>query len=247
MVRSLRLVVSALIVLVAFLLIAVVACDDEGEGEVTPTPTSTPTSVPTPTAIPPEVKDQLQRLVLQLEDLPSGVVAAEELFVTNEESAAGSDDPEGRLAMLEEWGRILGYDVTYQANPEVMQQVGLLLVNSTASLYDSEEGAIASFADAVQTARTTDWAALFGGAQEVEVEELTSPGWVDEMLWLRIAAKGEVGEQPQEETLANEVVIFRQGRARAYLSVAWVMGRASIDFVEQLTEAQAQRLKDALP
>jgi len=209
------------------------ACGDGTDGEVTPTP--------------PEVEEQLQRMVLQLEDLPSGVILAEERFATNEESAAGSEDREGRLAMLEEWGRILGYDVTYQANPEVMEQVGLILVNSTASLYDSEEGASASFADAVQTARTTDWADLFGTAQGVEVEEVAAPGWVDEMLWLRITAKATLGEQAEEETFANDVIIFRQGPARASLMVGWVMGRGSGDIMAQLAQAQAQRLKDALP
>jgi hypothetical protein len=230
-VRKVWLLVGGLTVLIAFLLVAVMACDDD-EGEVTPTPT--------------EVEGQLRQMVLQLEDLPSGVIRVEESFVANEESAAASDDREGRLAMLEEWGRILGYDATYQANPEVMEQAGLMLVNTTASLYSSEEGASASFADAVQTARTTDWAALFGAAQGVEVEEVTSPGWVDEMLWLRIRAKAEVGEEAEEETLANDVIIFRQGPARASLMVGWVMGRGNGDFMQELAEAQAQRLKDAL-
>ena len=232
MVRKLRLVVAGLFVLVGFLVVALTACgDDEGEGELTPA----------------EVEDRLERMVLQLEDLPSGVIQAEDSFVTNEESAAGSDDREGRLAMLQEWGRILGYDVTYQANPEVMSQVGLMLASSSASLYASDEGASASFADAVQTARTTDWAALFGGATEVNQEELTRPALADEMLWLRITAKGEVGEQAEEETLAQDFVLFRQGPARASLMVAWVTGRASSDLVDQLAEAQAQRLKDVLP
>jgi hypothetical protein len=186
-------------------------------------------------------------MVLQLENLPSGVARAEERFVTNEESAASSEDSEGRLAMLEEWGRILGYDVTYQANPEVMSQVGLILVNSTASLYADEAGASASFADAVQTARSTDWTALFSGAEGIDVEELANPGWTDEMLWLRITAKGEVGEQQQEESLANDVVIFRQGPARASIMVGWVIDGGSSDLMEQLAQAQAQRLKDALP
>jgi hypothetical protein len=234
--RELQLVVGGLVALVALLLVTAMGCGgDGGEGEATPTPVAA------------EVKDQLQRMVLQLEDLPSGVVRAEEFFVTNEESIAGSADPEGRLAMLEEWGRILGYDVTYQSNPEVMDQVGLMLVNSTASLYGSEEGASASFADAKQTANTTDWTALFGTAREVEAEEVDSPPLADEMLWLRITAKAEAGEGPEEETLANDIAIFRQGRARAYLMVTWVMGRGSSDLVEQLAEAQAQRLKDALP
>jgi hypothetical protein len=231
--KRLRLVAGGLTVLAVFLLATVVACDGGGdEGEATPSPVAT------------EVEDQLQQMVLQLEDLPSGVVRAEEYFVTNAEAAAGSEDREGRLAKLEEWGRILGYDVTYQANPEVMDQVGLILANSTASLYGSEEGARASFADAVQTANTTDWAALFGTAREVEAEEVDSPPLADEMLWLHITAKAEGGE---EETFANDVVILRQGPARASLMVGWITGRANSDLVEQLAEAQAQRLKDALP
>ncbi len=233
--RKLRLVMGGLIALAAFLLAAAMACGGDGEGEATPTPEAT------------EMEDQLRQMVLALEDLPSGVIRAEERFVTNEESAAASEDREGRLAMLEEWGRILGYDVIYQANPEVMEQVGLMLVNSTASLYDSAEGASASFADAAQTARTTDWAALFGAAYGVEVEEVADPGWVDEMLWLRITAKAALGEQAEEETFANDVVIFRQGPARASLMVGWVMGRGSGDIMAQLAEAQAQHLKDALP
>ena len=231
--RKLRLVMGSLTVLVAFLLVTAMACGDGADGEVTPTP--------------PEVEEQLQRMVLQLEDLPSGVILAEERFVTNEESAAGSADREERLAMLEEWGRILGYDVTYQANPEVMEQVGLILVNSTASLYGSEEGASASFADAVQTARTTDWDDFFGTAEGVEVEEVPSPEWADEMLWLRVTAKAALGEEAEEETFANDVVIFRQGPARAALMVGWVMGRGSGGIMVQLAQAQAEQLENALP
>jgi len=233
-VRKLQLVVGGLTVLIAFLLVTAMGCDGDN-GEVTPTPGTA------------EVEEQLRQMVLQLEDLPSGVIRAEEFFVTNEESAAASDDREGRLAMLEEWGRILGYDVTYQANPEVMSETGLMLVNSASSLYDGEEGARASFADAVQTARTTDWAALWGGAQEVESEELPSPEWADEMLWLRVTAKAAPEVGIGEETFANDFVLFRQGPARVALMVGWVMDRGSGDIVAQLAQAQAEQLENALP
>jgi hypothetical protein len=209
-------------------------CDGD-DGEVTPTP---PTS---------EVEDQLKQMVLALEDLPSGVVLVEEFFATNEESATGSEDREERLAKLQEWGRILGYDVTYQANPEVMEQVGLILVNSTASLYESEEGASASFADAVETARTTDWAALFGDAEEVAVEEINSPALTDEMLWLRVTAKPESEVEIGEETFASDFVLFRQGPARTSLQIGWIIGTSSTDIVAPLAQAQAQSTKDALP
>jgi hypothetical protein len=202
-----------------------------GEGETTPTPVAG------------EVQDQLKRMVIQLEDLPSGVIKAEEFFVTAENSAAEGADPEARLAKLNEWGYIQGYDVTYQSSPAVASVVGLILVNSTASLYSSEEGATASFADAVQTARAT-LAAEFGGGEGMEVEEVTSPPLTDEMLWLRITQKEEGGVDAQ--IFADDTVIFRQGPARAYLRVWWIMDGGRSDFIQQLVEAQARRLKDAL-
>jgi hypothetical protein len=225
-----------------------------GGGEETATPastatvvaTSTPSPAPTPTPVPPEVEEQLRQMVLPLEHLPSGVILAEEYFSTNEESAAAASDSAGRLAKLEEWGRILGYEVTYQANPEVSSQTGLMLADSSVSLYSSEEGATASFADAVETARATDWGAIFGGAQDVESEELPSPGWVDEMLWLRIKAKA-TAEEGEEETFVQDVILLRQGPGRATLMVGWIMGTGSGDIAAQLAQAQAECLKNVLP
>ena len=128
-----------------------------------------------------------------------------------------------------------------------MSETGLMLVNSNASLYSSEEGARASFADAVQTARTTDWAELWGGTQEVEDEELPSPEWADEMFWLRVTAKPAPEVGIGEETFVNDFILFRQGPARAALMVGWVMDRGSGDIVVQLAQAQAEQLENALP
>jgi hypothetical protein len=212
------------------------ACDGGGgDGQVTPTPGTT------------EEQDQLRQMVLQLEDLPSGVILAEDFFVTAEESAADSDNREERLARLQEWGYILGYDVTYQANPQVQSEFGLILANSTASLYGSEDGAKASFDDAVETARTTDWATLFGGAQNVQSEEMASPALTDEMLWLRITAEAAPEVGIGEETFANDFILFRHGPARASLMVIWAMDDGTSAFIEGLAEAQAQGMKDALP
>jgi hypothetical protein len=243
--RELRPVVVGLAVIAA-LLAAGMACGGGGEGEATPTPTVT--TVPTSTATPvdEQVQLQLRQLVLPLESLPTGVTLAEEYFATNDESAAATSDPAGRLAKLQEWGRILGYEATYQANPEVISQTGLILVNSNASLYGSDEGASASFAEAAETARTTDWPAQFGGAEDVQVAEVPSPLLADEMVWLRITIKAEAAGLA-EETFAQDVILFRQGPARGGLMVAWSMESGSSDFVQQLAEAQAQRMKDAFP
>jgi hypothetical protein len=244
--RELRLVVVGLTVLAA-LLAAGVACGGGG-GESEATPTSTATGVPASTATPvdTQVQQQLRQIVLPLEELPAGVTLAEEYFATNDESAAATSDPAGRLAKLEEWGRILGYEVTYQANPEVISQTGLILINSNASLYGSDEGASASFAEAAETARTTDWPAQFGGAQDVQVAEVPSPPLADEMVWLRITIKAEAAGLA-EETFAQDVILFRQGPARGGLMVAWSMESGSSDFVQQLAEAQAQKMKEAFP
>jgi hypothetical protein len=123
---------------------------------------------------------------------------------------------------------------------------GLILVNGTASLYSGEEGAKASFADAVQTARAT-LAAGAGGAEGTQVEEVASPPLTDEMLWLRITQKAEAQEGVEAQTFADDTIIFRQGPARAYLRVWWLMDGGRSDFIQQLVEAQARRLKDALP
>jgi hypothetical protein len=224
--------------LVAFLLVAIMACNGGGgEGEATPTPVAG------------EVQDQLKRMVLQLEDLPSGVIRAEEFFTTNEESAAESTDREGRLASLKEWGRILCYDVTYQPTPALAGVVGLMLVNSATSLYSSEEGAKASFADAVQTARATLAAGAAGteGMEAGKMEEVTISPLTDEMLWLRMTAKSAEEAGVEAETFADDMVIFRQGPARAYLRIWWIMDGGRSDFIQQLVEAQARRLKDATP
>jgi hypothetical protein len=232
-IRELRLVAAGLTVLVA-LLAAGMACGDGGEGEATPTPVDA------------QLQQQLKQMVLPLEDLPAGVTLAEEYFSTNDESAAATSDPAGRLAKLEEWGRILGYELTYQPNLEVLSQTGLILVNINASLYGSEEGASASFAEAAETARTTDWAAQFGGVQDVQVDEVPSPPLADEMLWLRVTVKAEATGLA-EETFAQDVILFRQGPARAGLMVAWSLESGSSDFVQQVAEGQAQRLKEAFP
>jgi hypothetical protein len=235
-VTKLHLAVAGLPALVAFLLGAVVGCGGGGgEGEVTPTPDTA------------DVEEQLREMVLQLEDLPSGVILAEEFLATNEQSAAASDDPEGRLAKLNEWGRILGYEVTYQANPAVLSQTGLMLANSASSLYGSEEGAKASFADAVETARATDWTEVWGGTQDLKVEELALPPVVDEGLWLRITAKAAPEVGIGEETFAQDMIILRQGPGRGNLMVAWTMESGSSDFVLQLIQAQARHLKETLP
>jgi hypothetical protein len=222
------------LLLVACLSLVAAACGGGG-GEETPSPTPSP--------VPPEVKDQLKQMVLQADDVPAGFNLVDEAFSTNAESAASADDPEGHLADLERWGRILGYEVTYETSaPAVAGQTMFFSVYSTASIYQSNEGASASFADAVEVAKTTDWPVHFAGAENVEMTEVPISGLADEASWLRISEKGNTGEQ----VFAFDIVMLRQGPNRGMLQVGSFGTEESKQIVEQLARVQADRMRSAV-
>jgi len=232
MLRRLEPALGGLLLLVASLSLVAAAC---GGGEETPSPTPSP--------VPPEMKDQLKQMVLQADDLPAGFEPVDEAFSTNEESAASADDPQGHLADLERWGRILGYEVTYESSaPAVSGQTMLFSVYSTVSIYQSNEGASASLADAVAVARTTDWPVRFAGAENVEMKEVPISGLADEASWLRITEKGNTGEQ----VFAFDIVMLRQGPGRGMLQVGSFGTEESEKMVEQLARAQVDRMRSAL-
>src|SRR3990170_4501323 len=57
-----------------------------------------------------DVREQLTRMVLRLEDLPSGYTEEKGDYSENEDVALGSQE---KLARLDEQGRILGYDTAF--------------------------------------------------------------------------------------------------------------------------------------
>jgi len=222
---------GSLAMLVGLFSILAVGCDGGG-GEAKPTP------------VPPELQDQLRRMVLQAEDLPSGFAVVDEEFSTNQDVADASADPKGQLAQLQQWGRILGYDVTYEPGGAATEGEAIFFsVNSTASIYESPEGASASFADAANGARTTDWPTFFGGAVDIVVAEMPAPAVADEILWLRISGKAEAGEQ----TFAHDVILLRAGAARGSLQAGSFGTEEGEEFVEKLIRAQAEHMVTAAP
>ena len=98
----------------------------------------------------------LRKMVLQPGDVPEGFVSGDEAFITNEDAAESSADPEERKALLESWGRLLGYEIAYEPTTETPGDLPVQGVNVSASLYETAEGAGESFADAVKTAEETD-------------------------------------------------------------------------------------------
>ncbi|MDP2948385.1 MAG: hypothetical protein Q8P22_02460 [Chloroflexota bacterium] len=243
--KRFALAMGALALLGVGLTLAGAACGDGGEGEATPTAASP--------SVPAGVKAVLEQMVLQPGEVPAGFTATEQVFGSNEQVAAESADPQAELAKLQRWGRIWGYEVTYEpggtavatatASPGASQVI-VFSVNSAVSLYESAEGASASFAEAAQAARSTDWPALFTGATDLQVQELSAPGLADEVLWLRITAKAEAREQ----TFAQDVVLLRQGPNRGTLQVAMFgVAEEGRQLVERMARAQVEHMASAAP
>jgi len=247
-----RFLVAAMVV-IALLAAVAVACGGGGDDEeaiqstlvpspgATSAPAGTPagTPAPTPTAIPAALEEQLRGMVLHLSDMPAGFSQVQESFSTNEEVAGAGEDAEEVLARLTEWGRVMGHGVVFSS--ESSDEGGVLLVDTTVSLYESDSGASASFADAVNTARTTDWAATAGEAIDVSVEEIPPLDIADEMLWLRLSGTATIGEPATEQPFVQDVVLLRVGRVRGSVSIV----SAAIDvavLVENMIRAQAANM-----
>ena len=225
-----RLAFGAMAVLVVSVSILVAGCDGGGGGEE-------------PTAVPPQFEEELRGMVLQAGDVPSGFVVIDEEFSTNQAVALDSPDSKTQLAKLEQRGRILGYDVTYEPGGPSDGEAIIFSLNTTASIYRTPEGASASFAEAATEARTTDWNVFFGGAENLVVEELPAPDVADEILWLRVSGKAEAGEQ----TFAHDVVLLRTSTARGSLQVGSFGTPEGKAFVEGMIRAQAEHIASAVP
>jgi len=208
--------------LLLVLLAVAVACGGGGDEEATP-------------------EQQLTGMVLQISDLPAGFSVVQEGFSTNEEVAGQGEDAAEVLARLTEWGRILSRGVVFEASAES----GVLLVDSTVSLYERDSGAAASFTDAVDTARATDWQANAGEATNVVVQEVPPLDAADEMLWLRISGTAPIGDPPSEKPFIQDVILMRVGRGRGSISIV----SSAIDaapLVESLVRAQAANMTAGL-
>lgn len=247
---SARLFVGAMAVLA--LLAAAVACgggDDEEAVQSTlvpspgaaGTPGGTPAGTPAPTEspIPTALEEQLRSMVLHLSEMPAGFSQVEESFSTNEEVANTGDDAAEVLAQLTEWGRVMGHGVVFSS--ESSDEGGILLVDTTVSLYESDSGASASFADAVNTARTTDWAATAGEAIDVGVEEIPPLDIADEMLWLRLSGTAMIGEPAAEQPFIQDVVLLRVGPVRGSVSVVSAVTDVA-PVVEDMIRTQADNM-----
>lgn len=164
------------------------------------------------------LEQALQRMVLRAEDLPQGFVQGDESFITNEELASSSSDPEAREALLESWGRLLGYEVTYDPNEAAAEESSVQGVNVSSSLYRTEQGASRSFADAVKKAKETDWTANYAGLRDFQQKEVDASGLAEEIMWLRFSGFQPVEDGP-DPLVIDDLVFFRVGQERGFLLV----------------------------
>jgi hypothetical protein len=165
------------------------------------------------------LEQALRRMVLQAEDLPQGFVQRDELITTNEYQASLSADPEARKDQLENWGRLLGYEVTYQPDGAVAQESPVQGINVSSSLYRTEEGADeAFFIDAVKGAEERDWAADYAGLRDFQQEEVDASGLAEEIVWLRFSGFQPVDGGP-DPLVTDDFIFFRVGRERGFLRV----------------------------
>lgn len=180
--------------------------------------------------------------------MPQGLIRVSAVVSSNEEVAQARGDPEEELQRLLEWGRILGYDVTYQPGPDAPPDLTVRAVNSTASLYRTAEGASASFADGARTAETQDWAQSYPDLADLEVSRIDRPDLADEVIWVRVS-----GLQGEERTalVIDDFVLLRRDRVRAFLRVVSLLGasagrEAGLERVAQMAARQVERIDAAL-
>jgi hypothetical protein len=165
------------------------------------------------------LRQALRRMVLQTEDLPQEFVQTDELFTTNRNQASLSADPEARMGELYRWGRMLGYEVTYQPTGAASEESSVKGINVSSSLYRTEGGAVEAFAvDAVKGAEERDWTADYAGLGDFQQEKVDAGGLADEIVWLRVSGFQPVDSGP-DPLITDDFIFFRVGRERGFLRV----------------------------
>ena len=193
----------------------------------------------------------LRKMVLQPGDVPEGFVSGDEAFITNDAAAESSTDPVARKALLESWGRLLGYESTYKPASADASDLPVQGVNVSSSLYDTAQGAGESFADAVKTAEETDWAANYAGLTEFREEEIEAEGLADEIVWLRLSGF-QPGTGGADALVTDDLIFFRIDTERGFLrvlaSATKTQDRAHLqDTVESWLRTLVRNVNDALP
>lgn len=235
--------------LLTLLAVLAAACSGGSSDSSTPTPAAAAVCVatgvtPTGLVAPLGPETQLEVILLQDDEVPA-LQRSSLIFSTNEDLAESAPDPDAELARLGEIGRILGAQADFIPTDAASSTSIARGVQSSASLYTAADGASQSLQESVEETRLTDWDALYPELSSVRVEELTRTIG-DESAWFRVR-----GSDPAGMPVVDDQVVFRAGRARAFVRVFGqfpdedaIEGFA--DEVEACAEIVVKRARDIL-
>jgi hypothetical protein len=193
----------------------------------------------------------LRQMVLQPEDVSDGFESGGDAFITNDDAARDSTDPAARKTLLESWGRRLGYEIAYQPTSATPDDEPVQGINVSASLFETEEGAGESFADAAKAAEEADWPANYAGLTEFQQERIEASILADQIVWLRLSGF-QPGTGGADALVTDDIIFFRIGTERGFLrvlaSAAETQDRAHLHSkVESWLKTLAENVRDALP
>ena len=190
-----------------------VGCSGGSSDPDSPNLCGAPQAVPSSVAEPTDLESQLERVVLRTEDLPASLQRSSIIFSPNEDLAQSAPDAVAELARLDELGRLLGVEVAFVPRDPGSELVVKGGIQNSVSLYRAAEGASQSLQEGVAGARQTDWVALYTDLKDVSVDEL--PREIgDESVWFRVSGLDQAGK-----VVVDDQVVFRVGRARAFLRI----------------------------
>lgn len=207
----------------------------------------TPIPTPTPTMTPQEVRGLLTRAALGFADLPQGYeLAGQGSYVSNEEAATNSVLGQAvLLPKFDEWGRILGYGVSYTRGRS-------RFLGNIMELYKDNAGAKASAEyippgySTLEEYFTADFANALGldpSENKVSVTQISFPSLGD----LSNAFKGSIEDSSQNVLVEVFVACEVSGRFYGCVFLIDIESEAStlLEELEAVARAQGSKLKES--
>lgn len=215
-----------------------VACGGGGDGEAEPTPDR------------PTLEAMLTEISLKIEDLPAGWGLREESFTENAQVA--ETDPEGPTAALERlngWRRLLGHVGEFLVTDTLgtLTNGGTALVRANVSIFADEEGATEAVAWGRDLLSEPGKANTFiPTVSNLEGGPISFPTIGDETVASEFTGK----TQPEGVQITidfdAQIVVIRNGKGVAYLTVGAIGGAKPGPEVEEYIRLLSDRLGQAL-
>jgi hypothetical protein len=194
-----------------------------------------------------DVDQEAQALLVQMpltpEDVGPGLVQIGATVSSNEDVAGEGEGAEELLAELEESGRRLGLNVTFQ--PREGSERAVRIVQNTVVLYWESEDASAAMSDAVDAASELDWRELYPDLDDFLLQDIDRDIG-DERTWFRAS-----GRDDEHRIQVDDQLTFRVGEVWGFLRVVSIHPAdterdALLGEVEEWGRAVAGRVSSAL-